>query len=106
MNGRLLSTPPLRPELLAESHSPIQAVVVPGNANVVEAASSLRTAGFDVRAIRPPTVPPGTERLRIILHANNSRREVLEFAAHIRRHAPAWVGSNGGGASEPTRSRL
>ena len=106
MNGRLLSTPPLRPELLAESHSPIQAVIVPGNANVVEAASSLRTAGFDVRAIRPPTVPPGTERLRIILHANNSRREGLQLAAHIRGHAPAWVSSGGGGAGEPARSRL
>ncbi len=33
-------------------------------------------AGFDVRAVRPPTVPPGTARLRLSVHADHSEAEI------------------------------
>ena len=89
--------------MLSESSSPIQAVLVPGNSNVLRAAESLRLAGFDVRAIRPPTVPAGTERLRVILHAHNTEAEVLRLAACIRRNARAWV--KGSGASQTGTSQ-
>lgn len=58
------------------SESPIQGVVVPGNAAALRAESALREAGFEARAIRAPTVPRGLERIRLCLHSYNSLEEV------------------------------
>nr|WLJ60569.1 8-amino-7-oxononanoate synthase [Alexandrium pacificum] len=71
--ARLARLPPGR---ALESPSPIQAVIVPGNAACVAAAQLLQRRGFSVLPIRSPTVPAGTERLRIILHWHNSCEEV------------------------------
>jgi 7-keto-8-aminopelargonate synthetase-like enzyme len=49
--------------------SPIIPVVLGDEAVAVKAASSLLDDGIFVPAIRPPTVPPGTSRLRIALSA-------------------------------------
>jgi len=49
----------------------------------VHSANSLQAAGFDVRAIRPPTVPPGTARLRISIHADHESSVVAALAAAI-----------------------
>jgi 8-amino-7-oxononanoate synthase len=46
-------------------------VVVGDDARAVAAATRIREQGFDVRAIRPPSVPPGTARLRISIHADH-----------------------------------
>ncbi|CAM9263914.1 unnamed protein product [Choristocarpus tenellus] len=76
--------PPFAPDALSNCRSPIQSVMVPGNERVLAVSSGLRGLGFDVRAIRKPTVPAGTERLRVTLHAHNSQAEVLSLAHHIR----------------------
>jgi 8-amino-7-oxononanoate synthase len=46
-------------------------VIVGDDAPAVAAAARIQSAGFDVRAIRPPSVPPGKARLRISIHANH-----------------------------------
>ncbi|GLK78222.1 8-amino-7-oxononanoate synthase [Methylopila jiangsuensis] len=54
----------------AASDTAIQPVILGPNARAVEAAEALQAAGFDCRAVRPPTVPEGTARLRISLTLN------------------------------------
>ena len=52
---------------LTASSSPIQPIMIGDDARALAIAHSLHEAGFYVRAIRPPTVPEGTARLRITL---------------------------------------
>jgi 8-amino-7-oxononanoate synthase len=59
-----------------ESKSAIQTLVIPGNTNIRSAANQLQQAGLDVRPILSPTVPVGSERLRICLHAYNTPQEI------------------------------
>ncbi|WP_071796670.1 8-amino-7-oxononanoate synthase [Natronohydrobacter thiooxidans] len=55
---------------LAPSQSQILPVIVPGDTRCLAAAHALQARGFDIRAIRAPTVPKGTERLRLSLTLN------------------------------------
>ena len=59
-----------------KSETPIQGVIIGGNEKVREAGVILRESGLDVRPILYPTVPKGQERLRIVLHAFNSEKEL------------------------------
>ena len=52
---------------LTASGTHIIPIILGDDSTAVRAASRLRACGYDVRAIRPPTVPPGTARLRIAL---------------------------------------
>ena len=52
----------------------------PGPEAVKQVAAAAQAAGFDVRAIVAPTVPAGTERLRLIVHSYNSEAEIEELA--------------------------
>ncbi|WP_066823345.1 8-amino-7-oxononanoate synthase [Sphingomonas mali] len=52
------------------SGSPIMPVIVGDDARTMEIAARLQAQGFDVRGIRPPTVPVGTARLRLSITLN------------------------------------
>ncbi len=58
------------------STTPIQVVIVSGNTEVKRVAHLLQTNNLDVRPILYPTVPKGSERLRIVLHSFNTLQEV------------------------------
>jgi 8-amino-7-oxononanoate synthase len=47
-------------------------------------AAAVQAAGYDVRGIRPPTVPAGTARLRISLTLNAGEAEIAGLAAALR----------------------
>lgn len=55
---------------LTASGSHIQPVILGADERAVSVAKALVAQGFDVRAVRPPTVPEGTARLRISLTLN------------------------------------
>lgn len=66
------------------SDSPIQGVVIPGNEAVLAAALFVQSRGFSCSPIRAPTVPEGSERLRVILHAHNTVEEVASLCEALR----------------------
>jgi len=63
--------------------------VVPGNDRVVAFAKKLQAAGHDVKPIRSPTVPAGTERVRVCIHAHNSEAEIDGLVQEILKHIPS-----------------
>jgi 8-amino-7-oxononanoate synthase len=63
------------------SDSQIVLVILGSNDAAVHFAACLGTRGFGVRAIRPPTVPTGTARLRLSLTAKLSKNILAELVA-------------------------
>lgn len=67
-----------------DAESAILPVVLGSDARAVAVAEALAQAGFDARAIRPPTVPEGTARLRVTVNANQTEDEIDAFATALR----------------------
>ncbi len=63
--------------------SQIVPVVIGENERAVAVARRLQQQGFDVRAIRPPSVPPGTARLRVSVNAGLSESQLGRFACAL-----------------------
>jgi 8-amino-7-oxononanoate synthase len=68
---------------LAQSESAIQPLIIGANAEAMAASDALARDGLLVPAIRPPTVPRGTARLRISLSAAHAARDVERLAAAL-----------------------
>ena len=70
---------------LPRPRSQIIPVILNEDSRTMAIAQELQQAGFDVRGIRPPTVPAGTSRLRISLTLNVGRADVLALGDLLRR---------------------
>jgi 7-keto-8-aminopelargonate synthetase-like enzyme len=58
-------------------------ILLGDDGRAVEAARRLQAGGWDIRAIRPPTVPPGTARLRLSVHADHEPETLRAAAAAV-----------------------
>jgi 8-amino-7-oxononanoate synthase len=70
---------------LLESDTAIQPLIIGGNEESLAVSEYLQTHGILVPAIRPPTVPAGTARLRISLSAAHSLEDVKQLVAAIHQ---------------------
>lgn len=61
---------------LMDSYTPIQPVIINDDQLVMTVSQQLRAKGFMVGAIRPPTVPKGSGRLRICLSASHTEQQI------------------------------
>jgi 8-amino-7-oxononanoate synthase len=69
---------------LPEAQSPIVPVIIGAADDALAASRALEAQGFLVVAIRPPTVPEGTARLRIAFTAGHSSEDVAQLARAVR----------------------
>jgi 8-amino-7-oxononanoate synthase len=65
------------------SHTAIQPIIIGANDEALRVASRLHGQGLWVPAIRPPTVAPGTARLRVTLCAAHTEEDVAQLAAAL-----------------------
>ncbi|MHB8401037.1 MAG: aminotransferase class I/II-fold pyridoxal phosphate-dependent enzyme [Bacteroidia bacterium] len=67
------------------STSAIHCFLIAGNKNVINTSKQLISKGLDIRAIKSPTVKIGAERLRICLHATNTKQELAFLAKSLKQ---------------------
>ncbi len=79
----------------APGKSPIVPVLLGSADRAMAIAEQVRHSGYDVRAVRPPTVPAGTSRLRIVVHADHDEAQIEGLAkavcAAVGEHADEVV---------------
>ena len=64
---------------LMASQTPIQPIVVGASELAIQMSQALKAKGVLVTAIRPPTVPAGTARLRVTLNASHTEQQVEQL---------------------------
>ena len=69
--------------MLSNSITPIQPILINNNSQTIKISEKLLEVGFYVPAIRPPTVPIKTSRLRISISALHKSKEILRLAELI-----------------------
>ncbi|UPK05764.1 8-amino-7-oxononanoate synthase [Bradyrhizobium sp. 170] len=72
------------------SDSQIVPYIVGDNSRAMRLASALQARGFDIRGIRPPTVPAGTARLRISLTLNVGEDDVRAMLDALVEETGGW----------------
>lgn len=72
---------------LMPSDTPIQPIVIGDEQRCVDISQRLFNDGLHVTAIRPPTVPDGTARLRVTLSAEHSEADVKTLIQTLEKHS-------------------
>ncbi len=70
-------------KLFGGAGSQVVPIVIGDDSRAVAIAKMLQQNGYDIRAIRPPTVPEGTARLRLSLSAALDEKTLQDFAAIV-----------------------
>jgi 8-amino-7-oxononanoate synthase len=70
---------------LPEAQSPIVPIILQSEEKTLAASAALEKEGFAVAAIRPPTVPEGTSRLRFTFSAQHTDDSIEKLAATLRK---------------------
>lgn len=73
---------------LMSSSTPIQPLVLGDDALVLQVAEKLNASGILIGAIRPPTVPEGTARLRITFSAIHTEHDVAQLLSALNEAIP------------------
>ncbi|MBY5882394.1 aminotransferase class I/II-fold pyridoxal phosphate-dependent enzyme [Rhizobium leguminosarum bv. viciae] len=68
---------------ISPSGSQILPVMIGDNARSLRIADRMRAEGYDIRAIRPPTVPEGTARLRISITLNVDEEQTADMVQRL-----------------------
>lgn len=89
LSARISRTLDLRRWRLLPSQSAILAVIVGENSAAVAVSAALADEGILVPAIRPPTVPKGSSRLRISLSAVHTEADVDQLVKLLRQLEPS-----------------
>lgn len=76
LNAAAIKVPP--------ENSQIIPIIIGKSEKAVQIAAKLQTHGFDARAIRPPTVPADTARLRISLNSNLDEKVLQQFVSVLQ----------------------
>ncbi|CAA9539714.1 MAG: 8-amino-7-oxononanoate synthase [uncultured Sphingomonadaceae bacterium] len=74
----------LAPLGVRATRSPILPLIIGDDRRTMEIAGALQARGFDVRGVRPPTVSPGTSRLRISITNNVDEAAISALATALR----------------------
>ena len=115
--GQMIYNPPFNPALgtgLGAAlgvpvSSPIVPLILGGEREALAASGFLLDRGLHVPAIRPPTVPRGTSRLRVSLSAAHSDEDVgrlIEALRELGFGKGGGAGKGAGGGETGGRSRL
>ncbi len=71
---------------LMDSNTAIQPLLIGDDGDALKLSQALEDEGFLISAIRPPTVPEGTARLRITLSAAHTEDDIEQLLAALARH--------------------
>ncbi len=89
---KLLNSSEFLRELLNENgikvsleNSQIVPIVIGDSKKAVKIAAALQAKGFDIRAIRPPTIPANTARLRVSLNVGLTETILREFVGELAK---------------------